>query len=277
MKEVEKMIIYKLEFRNKLKSLLTWIIVLSIFIFAMAAFLPSMETENMKSLVDTKLEGMPESVLAAFGIKQIPDFSNPSVFYGYVMQYINLAIGIFIGILSGNTLVEEESNGTIEYIYAQPISRKKIFIEKLLATMTILLILVIFINIIGFIALGIFKSDNYLLKDIGENIFKITLGSIFTNFIFLSIGILVSSILKNTNSVSGISMAVVFGTFIIGIIGDLVEKYEILNYLSPLNIMSPMEIIEKMPAMKIIIPWIVVGLLFIAMSYINYQKKDFNI
>lgn len=269
--------IFNIEFKNKQKSLITWTLCLSILVIAMVSLIPAMETDNMKSLVNAKLEGIPEGVLAAFGISEMPDFANPSVFYAYVYQYINIALAIFAGLMAGNTLVEEESNGTMEYLYGQPISRSRIFIEKTLTTAYILLILSIIVNIAGMVSVNIFKSVGYSTKEINRNIIKMLIGTLFINFIFLSIGIFLSSISKNTKSITGMTMGLVFGTYIIGIVGDIVEKYVFLNKLSPLNIMNPMNLIDNMPSFKLIIPWLIVSIIFIILGYINYQSKDFNI
>lgn len=275
--KVVRIMIIKLELKNHLKSLLIWIFVLSILIIGIASFLPSMETESMQSLVNMKIEGIPESVLAAFGISNMPNFGKPSVMYGYIYQYINLAIGIYMVLLGGNILVGEESDGTIEYLYAQPISRKKIYIEKLLAGIIIAFLLLLSINIVGIVSLNVFKSDVYTLNGIIADVIKIFAGSIFTSLVFLSFGFFTSACLKTTKSVSGIAMGLVFGSFILGVIGEIVEKYNFLGNLSPLGIMSPMDIIEKAPDAALVGLWSIGGVVLITIGYIIYNRKDFNI
>ena len=275
--KVVKIMIIKLELKNHFKSLLIWIFVLSILIIGIASFLPSMETESMQSLVNMKIEGIPESVLAAFGISNMPNFGKPSVMYGYVYQYINLAIGIYMVLLGGNILVGEESEGTIEYLYGQPISRKKIYIEKLLAGIIVAFILLASINVVGIISLNIFKSDAYTLNGIIVDVAKIFAGSIFTSLVFLSFGFLTSALLKTTKSVSGIAMGLVFGSFILGVIGEIMEKYSFLGNLSPLGIMSPMDIIEKSPDATMVIIWGLGALILLITGSIIYNRKDFNI
>ncbi|WP_422146311.1 ABC transporter permease subunit [Miniphocaeibacter sp.] len=251
-----KTVVFNLELKNKYKSLVVWIMVLSILIFAILAILPSMETESMQSLVDAKLEGIPDGLLVALGIEKIPDFTNPSVCYGYIYLYINMAIVIFASLLVANALVEEESSGKIEYLYGQSLSRKKIFVEKLLASMALLLILLVLITAVAMMSLKTFKSHQYTIREINESLFRFFLGSLFTNFIFIAFGILLSSLLKILKSITSFIMAFVFGTYIVGIIGELVGKYDFLNKLSPLKIMNPLDIMEQFPSWKIVVPWL---------------------
>lgn len=83
-----------------------------------------------------------------------------------------MAIVIFASLLVANALVEEESSGKIEYLYGQSLSRKKIFVEKLLASMALLLILLVLITAVAMMSLKTFKSHQYTIREINESLFR---------------------------------------------------------------------------------------------------------
>ena len=79
------------------------------------AFFPSMQTEYMKELAGAKMEGIDPKLLLALGIDKLMDFTVITNFFGYVLQYMTLAIMVFVTQVAVNSLVKEETDGTIEF------------------------------------------------------------------------------------------------------------------------------------------------------------------
>ncbi len=116
---------FKVEIKNAFKPFLIWTVILaSILSFFMSMF-PSMSTSEMAELLQVKMDALPEGMIEAFGIDMV-DFTNLLGFFSYSFQYILIALCVYSGVLAGNSLIKEESEGTIEFLYAQPISRNKI-------------------------------------------------------------------------------------------------------------------------------------------------------
>lgn len=88
--------IFLLELRNLRKSALTAGVSIVAVIFAMLAFFPSMQSESMQALAGAELEGMDPAVLAALGLTEIVDFSQITNFFGYVLQFITLALMVIL-------------------------------------------------------------------------------------------------------------------------------------------------------------------------------------
>ena len=96
----------------------------------MLLFYPSMKNESMKALAGAKLEGMNPALLEAVGLSRVMDFTVITNFFGYVLQFITLAIMILVTQRAVGILSREEAEGTIEYLSSKPVSRWEIFYQK---------------------------------------------------------------------------------------------------------------------------------------------------
>ena len=70
-------------------------------------------------------------ILKAFNIDSSMDFTDIFNYLGYAIQYIAMASAVYGAILGVNSLISEESQGTIEFLYSKPINRLKIVTSKL--------------------------------------------------------------------------------------------------------------------------------------------------
>ena len=110
----------RLHIKLNLKGIILWALILLLIVFGFMAFFPSMANDSMKELVDGKLNGLPDSILSIVGFETFPDFTDINVFYGYIMQYVMMALAVFSMSLGLNTYIKEEKEGTIEFLFAQP-------------------------------------------------------------------------------------------------------------------------------------------------------------
>ncbi|NMR95876.1 ABC transporter permease subunit, partial [Vibrio parahaemolyticus] len=108
-------------------------------------------TESMKELTGAKIEGIDPVLLEVLGLSTLIDFTVITNFFGYVLEYITLAIIIFVTQVAVTSLVKEETDGTIEFLYSKPISRDEIFIQKMLANILSFLFLIVALSIITLI------------------------------------------------------------------------------------------------------------------------------
>jgi ABC-2 type transport system permease protein len=267
--------IFYIEIRNSWKSILKWTIVTGGITFMMLAFFPAMQTESMRALAGAKMEGLDPEVLMALGLSELTDFTVITNFFGYVLQYITLAIMVFTAQMSVSILVKEETDGTIEYLYSKPISRSELYLQKFLANIVsfIFLLLVLgCITIIGYISF----SDTGITASIKEA--GIFYGSIFyVGMVFMAVGILLSAVQKSNKGSSGIAISIVFGTFLLGIMGLTNKELNFLSYLSPLDWIKTQKLMtdgirpnEWLIGISVIIVCTVV-------SYLIYKRKDLHI
>jgi len=264
--------IFALEIRNIRKSAIRWAISISAVIVFMLAFFPSMQTESMRELTGAKLEGIDPAVLAVLGMDHFIDFSIITNFFGYVLQFINLALMVFVTNQAVSLLVKEETDGTIEYLYAKPVSRGEIFTGKLLAILSLFIVMLTVFAIVTTAGYLCF-SDFTLGESLKES--AILYGSIlFIGLLFMSAGVLLSTLIKSSKSASGVSISIVFATFVIGVMSVLIDGLGFLIHFSPMDWIKT----QKLMTDGILIQeWIIGSALIvgsISAAYMLYRRRD---
>lgn len=264
--------IFKLELQNTWKSTLKWTIALGMITFMFLAFFPSMQTESMKELAGAKMEGIDPVLLEALGLTQLTDFTQITNFYGYILQYITLAIMVFITLMAVNSLIKEETEGTIEFLYSKPVSRSSILLQKTfsnLLSFLFLLIALFLITVIGYLLYGDYSFAESV-KEVGTFYSAI----LYIGIVFMALGVLLSTILKSSKASSGTVIAIIFGTYLLGIIGVIVKDLSFLSNFSPMDWIKAQKILEEGIRNK---EWLI-GILTIVIGFIAsheiYKKKD---
>ena len=265
--------IFMLETRNSRKGTIMWTIIISAVILFLLAFFPSMQTESMQRLSGAKMEGIDPAVLAALGVDKLIDFTVVTNYFGYVLQFIILAIMVYVTQRAVSLLVKEETDGTIEYLYAKPISRYEIFFGKLLSNLFMYVTMLTVFAVVTVIGYLLF-SDFTLGQSIKEAL--IFYGAIlFVGIVFMSAGIFLSSLMKSSKGTSGITTAIVFGTFVLGMMSALIKGLDFMIYFSPMDWIKT----QKLMADGILPGEWIVGIAVIAgcvsAACVKYGKKDF--
>ena len=269
--------IFKFEFKRLLKSCITWSVVCSMMIVLFMVLFPSMADMGMQELVNSKMSALSLDMLKAFNIDSGMDFSDIFNYLAYVIQYIAMASAVYGAILGVNSLIKEESQGTIEFLYSKPIKRSKIITTKLLS---IILIYSLYIVIIGTVTIAVcmaVKPHSVKTMDILMNIKIVYIGMFILGLVFMSIGILISALSKSDKGGIPISIGIFFVSYLFGIIGKLKEDFEFLKYFSPFDYYAPGELLKTGFDMKLVIIGLCIVFVSIISTYLVYERKDMNI
>ncbi|SHJ39102.1 ABC-2 type transport system permease protein [Clostridium cavendishii DSM 21758] len=268
--------LYKVEIKSMIKTFLIWVIVMSGLLILFMAMFPSIKNNGMAELMKSEMNSIPKAMRDALGISQSIDFSDLLQYFAYCNQYILMAACIYAGMLGANSLIKEESEGTIEFLYAQPIKRSEIVIIKILSSLT----LVIFFNLILFLVTIIlfeaFKNQNYEYISNLTSIFK---GMFLAELVFLSVGFLISTIIKKVSMATPCILSIFFTTYMLGIFSGVVEKIKWMKCLSPYHYVMPSDILSKNGILesKYVIISLIIIVISITSTFIIYNKKDFKI
>ena len=264
--------VFLLELRNIRKSAAVSSLAVSLIFIFMLAFYPSMKTESMQALTGAKLEGMDPALLAALGLSEMVDFTVISNYFGYILQFAALAVMVIATHQAVSLLIKEESDGTIEYLCAKPVSRTEIFTQKLLAHVTVLaltMLLYIAVTAGGYMIFGGY--------DLGAALKETAIlfsGILFAALIFSSIGILFSAVVKSSSRAVGVAMALVFGSFILGILSTLVKELGFLVWFSPLDWVKAAKLLKEGLRVWEWVPGCAIIVMCTASALVIYKKKD---
>jgi len=274
--------IFKLEFKSTFKGLIVWSITVSLVLIMFLAFFPSMNTETMKQLVSLKLTAMPPFMMAAMGIPDATNFTdiftNVIYYFGYCFQFIILAGAIYAALLGASSIIREESEGTIEFLYAQPVTRVQIVWQKLLATFSTYIIFCSFIALVSIIMCAIIKPPDSNFIDIITAIKKVTAGFILCGTIFICIGFAISTIIKSAKQATSIGIGIALLTYIIGMFSKMfsanVQALKLLKYLSPIDYASPISVLNNGFDIVSMIIAMVLILTSVFVAFQIYGSKD---
>ena len=259
----------KREFKANRKSFLIWLLVLIImFLFVYLIYPYIITDENMKE-IDSLMEAFPPEVHKAFNM----DRSSLTTAYGWFksegFMFILLIIGFYSSMLGGNILLKEENDKTIEYLSSVPIKRSKIVTNKIITSISYILLMVIIMGLFNYFSLLI--SGNLNQKEF----FLLSVTPIFIGLPLFALNIFISTFMHKTKKTVGISLGLVFIFYLINVVSELSENVEFLKYFSIYSLADVRNIITNTTINPItIIVSIAITIIFIVGTYINYNKKE---
>jgi ABC-2 type transport system permease protein len=269
--------IFKMEFKKALKPLTIWSIVCILLTILFMSMFPSMKDSGMQEIVDTKMSAMPEAILEAFNLKDLPDFTKLNQYFAYVFQYIVMAGYIYAGMLGAKALIKEESEGTIEFLYAQPASRTKIVTMKLLSSLAIFYVFAMIMAVASILISLAVKPADLKVIDLFMDMKILFSGFFLVGLVFMSMGFLVSVLIPHLRLAMPISIGIFFVTYLLGIFSSMIDALEFLKYFSPFNYAVPSELVKNGFHTVNIVLALLISLVCITGTYIVYGKKDFRI
>jgi ABC-2 type transport system permease protein len=269
--------IFKMELKKGLKPLAIWSVVCILLTILFMSMFPSMKDSGMQELVNTKMGAMPPALLEAFNLKDVPDFSKLNEYFAYVFQYIVIAGCIYAAILGAKSLIKEESEGTIEFLYAQPASRNRIVTMKILSSLAIFYLFLLIMAIISILmSLAVKPSDIEAINVIMDT--KLMFSGLFlVGIVFMSIGFLISVLIHNLRLALPVSIGIFFVTYLLGMFSSMIEQLKFLKYFSPFHYAVPSELVRNGFETSNIILAILITIISISTTYLIYRKKDFRI
>ena len=260
---------FKRELKCNFKNFMIWTIIILVLFGVVFAIYPSIaSSDNIKS-IDELAQIFPPEILSAFNM----DIASLSTMFGWLKSegfvMILLIVGVYAGILGSNILVKEENDKTIEYLNSLPISREKIVLSKAFVGIIYILLITITIAIFNYIGLelsGDYNREQYLLMSITP---------IFSSLVIYSLCLFISTFTHKTKNTLGLSLGIVFISFIFNAISGIDKSVAWLKYISVFTLSDIRNVIlniEVNPIM-IIISFLITSV-FILLSTINYKRKN---
>lgn len=269
--------IFKFEFKRNLKSLIYWSVATSLIIIFFMIFFPSMQNSGIQEITTAKFDALPKEILEAFNISSVATLTTLTGYLGYCVQFIAMACATYGVLLGVPITIEEESDGTIEFLYSKPVSRSKILWNKIAQKILTLSIFIIILTIVTMILSIAVKPKEMKAMELLIDIKLIYIGVFFVALIFMAIGVFISTLLKRNKGAVSIAFCIFFLSYIIGIVSKLKESLNFMKYLSPYDWFVPTEIMEKgFDLNYIILGLVIIVILFLSATLI-YRKKDLYI
>ena len=261
--------IFKFEFKMLTRSILIWGSSISFFVVFYMMFFPLIMVDNT-AMMEIMSE-FPEEFLAFFGMSSEISFTSLMGYYGLTMSFVYIPIAIQASLYGVSILSVEERELTADFLLTKPVSRNQIFISKFLAALAALTIINISVWIASYLSIAIFNGGDEV-SYFGATV--LLSGIVFIQLFFLSIGLLISVIVKKVASVIGYAMGLGFGLFILSSFGDMLS-IEIIKMLTPYSHFNPIQIIvDQSFNWPYVLISIIVIIISLTLGYFLYQKRN---
>ncbi len=179
---------------------------------------------------DEALKNLPESMKGLVGdvdlIKTVPGYVSQEVF-GLRVPLLVLVMGImlFTGLLAG-----EEGDGTLQTVLSQPVSRLKVFVEKLLAGIVVSLIICMTAVVGVWVGLLLINETMSITR-----LIEAVLGVWLLVFLFGSLGFAIGAITGRRGFAGSIAGLVAFSTYLLTSFAASVSGIKTVERLSPFH------------------------------------------
>ncbi len=261
--------IYLFELRRAWKSAVIWAVVLLAFLFVMAVTVYPMFTDS-RSAVETALEGFPPEFSAAFGI-YLNDIFSFGGFYSFCYLYICIMGAIMASSLGLDVFSREKRSKSTDFLMTKPVSRRKIFIMKLLVPFTLILAMNIIYTVTMVVLCGSTGQDisaaNAALA--GSALF-------FTQLVILAIAATAAVLFKKVRSVTGGAMAISIGAFILTALYNILED-ESMRFIA---IFKYFDVYTAFNEGRFETPYVIIAaVIFIALlsvSFVKYCRSEIH-
>ena len=252
------------------RSVITWSIAISLLIFIYMSIYPGFASDA--ELLNDVMAEFPEEFLMAFGMDGI-DLSTVLGFFGITLLFCQLCVAIQAANYGFALVSVEERDLTADFLLSKPVGRTKILTSKLLAALTSLAItnMVIWISSFGFI--NIFRDGRpYETKTLVLLLLTIA----FLQLFFLTVGILISLLMRKIRSVTPLSMGLVFGLYVLSAFGGMIGDDKLSN-ITPFKHFEANYIVTN-AAYDVPLVLISTGVIIVSVvgSYLLYSKRDIH-
>ena len=260
--------IYKHEFKTLLKSALVWsLAVAGLFAIYLSLF-PSIS--KSAALLDEAMANFPEELLTAFGMNGV-SLATVLGYLSFVFLFVQLCLAIQASSYGFSLLSVEERELTADFLLTKPVTRSQILTSKFLAALTALTItnLAAWVSCLGL--LRIFAANyEYEIRPL----LLILSSVVFFQLFFLTVGLVISLLVKRIRNVVPYAMGLAFGMYVLSVFSDMLGE-SVLEKITPFKHFSPNDIIRT-DAYNFSLVWIslLVIALSLAGSYYLYPRRD---
>lgn len=244
-----------------------WIMALSVLACVFLLMYPAFANDVVVS--KSIISNLPPAIRNAFELSTNGFFTIYG-FFAYLTTFLVLAGAVQSMNLGVNVLSKEDSGKTADFLLTKPVSRRRVFICKVLAVFS----LIIVTNII-FCAVSLVTAKLVSVDSFSSHTFLLISGILFlVQMFFMALGLLLSLIIPKIKSSIVVALPTVFAFFIVGMLGSILGDDNI-KYLSPFKFFDHNYIINNNNyELKFLIIDAVFVAIVIIVSYVIYIKKD---
>lgn len=260
------------ELKSKRKALLIWTLI--IIFFALLGY-----SEGSAFVGDTSLDmqifmdSMPDELVKAFSMDGF-DMSTPEGYYGIMVIYFALILGIYSVMTTTSTILSEERDKTAEFSLVLPIKRHQILTAKLI----VVFIYGIVLNLITLGCTSVFGQAVEAGDTYYDFVLLSSVAMLLIQILFMAIGFFIGCSFKNHKRAGGLSVSILMATYFFSVFAGIHEKLEFFKYLTPFKFFDFYLMLDtgKISVVYTIIT-LALSIALITAGYIIYGRRDIHI
>lgn len=247
--------------------LLGWTLGFAAIAALMTSFYPAMHQEGS---ISSLLESMPAAFKGLVG--SLADLTRFDTYIASQLFDIRMPIiaGIMAIILGIGISVADEERGELRTILSLPVSRTKLFVERWLAMVTIMVVIGVGM-VVGIYAVLPFIDIASIEPDILARLSAMTLLVMIT---FGTIPFAVGLATGKRSAATGISILVVIGSFLLTTFGQAVDWLHDYEPLSLLHYFPAADIVKNGIDLKDVAVFAVVTVVLLVLSLFFFRSRD---
>lgn len=260
--------IFRHEIRMRKGSLVSWALSVAFLILFYFAMFPVFA--DQAALMNELLARYPAELRAAFGLDRM-DLAAVLGFYSFIFIFVQLCLAIQASNYGFGLVSVEESELTADFLLTRPVSRSRVLTSKLLAAAACLTIINLVVWVSTFLAIQLFSDGRPYDRGV---LLLLLLSIVPFQVFFLSLGLVISLLVKRVRSVTPFGLGLSFGTYVVnafsGVFGDIK-----LEMLTPFRHFDPTRIVANAAFdAPLLLLNLAVSLLALAASYWLYIHRD---
>lgn len=262
--------IFLRELKANRKALIIWSLCMVLFVLSGMAKYTAYSSGGAGSEVFTK---MPYSMKAILGMGSF-DVTTMSGYFAFLFLYLEVTVAIHAVLLGSGIIAKEERDKTTEFLMVKPVSRTTIITSKFLAA----LVNIVIVNIVTLISSILMVAAYNKGKAINGEILMFFISMFIIQLIFLTLGALLSAVMKNPKVSGSLATGILFSAYVISKITDLTDRLNILNVLSPFKYFNYQNIVVGNGLnLVIVILTILLIATFSVSTYFFYMRRNLNV
>lgn len=260
--------IYRHEFRTRLKSVVIWSLALTFLVVFYFSMFPVFA--DQAALMNEMLAKFPPEMRAAFGMDNI-DLATVLGFYSFIFLFAQLCLAIQASNYGFGLVSIEESELTADFLLSKPVSRTQVLTSKLLAALTSLTMTNLVVWVSSFAAILLFRGEREYEP---HTLLLLLLSIVIFQFFFLSVGLIISLLVKRVRSVTPYALGLGFGSYVLsafsGVFGEVT-----LELITPFKHIDAAYIVQHGGYdMPLLLLNTAVSLVALGVSYWLYIRRD---
>ena len=214
------------------------------------------------------LKNVPDSIRPILGessdYQRINGFLELQVFMQMIFLTFIYGIILFSGLIAG-----EESDGTLQSLLAQPISRSKVFLQKLAAGLTMTWI----------VSMAMFAATWLGCVIIGEHInlwriLQATFAQWLVSMVLSVLAYMLGAVLGRRGIAGALAGVYAFVGYLIFTLSDTVKFLRIPNYFEPFRYFTHPRVLDNGLQLSNIAILIAACVVFASIGYVVFRKRD---